>query len=426
MSTLRPKPLDTTPPPLTDALVEKPSPLALVDANVRGQWWHAVVRKVSYRLREDGALVRTAQQPIHTVHTSHEPLPETWGLPPTENLSMQTVPEARAWQSGTDVVIRAHAVAPKPVRELVAGAVVGKHLHRLQVFGRRRSVFAQGRVQFTEPELFERIPLRWELAYGGLDRLAMAQALAQLEQRMDAVEWRRSRAFFKRAFAQTVPLVYARNPVGMGYVADAVAEALDGALLPHIELAHDRLTPERFAYGRPLHWLHRPVPGGMDYVDLRMFPRSAMLGLPPPGWDCVPPLRQIAEVQWGQLPEDFCGGNFLTAEGEALNAVVHPDAQRCAATGLRLPRLQGSEPVSLMGLHAERPRWDFQLPSERPAFTVPGLGRLGTQLYQIFIDADAGRLELLWAAPWQADRALAPGEGGERLQHIQTHVERLS
>ncbi len=244
-----------------------------------------------------------------------------------------------------------------------------------------------------------------------------------MARRMSEVEWRRSRAFFGDVLPQTVPIAYARNPVGLGYVADGTPETLHGVALPCVELANDLLTPERFAAARGMDWLSRPVPGGLDFMDMRMFPRTAMLGLPPLGFAVG--LQDCAEVQWGQIPADFSRGNLLRAEEADVADVVHPEAARCAPIGLRLPLLTGTEPLAMVGLRADLPRWSVGLPGERPVFDVPGQGALQTRLYQLFVDVEARRVELLWAASWKTDRALEPGEDRAFLRTVQTRVERL-
>jgi hypothetical protein len=414
------RPVPAVPP----ELAPEPSAYALVHGLQGGQWWRTVLRKVSYLLPDEGVLQRTAQAPIATAHAPHDPLPEWLGAQAGRKGSMKTVPEPRAFQTGTDVIVRAHAASGEPVREMLAGAVIGRHAHKLRVFGERRSVWRDGRVHFTEPSLFERVPLRYELAYGGFDPVALREAMAAVQRRMgDEVAWRRSRAFLHDTLPQTVPVAYARNPIGMGYVADATPEALHGIALPRIELDHDRLTPERFAQGNGFDWLSRPVPAGFDFMDLRMFPRTALLGLPPLGF--VAGTRDCAEVRWGQLPADFSRGNIMTVdEAEPLGA-VHPDAARCAPIGLRLPMLGGDEPLNLVGLRADRPRWDVRLPGERPVFEVPGQGGLPGRLFQLFVDVEARRVELLWAASWKAGRELHPAEDRELLRHIGTRVERV-
>lgn len=411
-------------PAVPPELAPEPSAYALVHGVQQGQWWRTVLRKVSYLLPDEGVLQRTVQAPISTAHAPHAPLPDWVGPQAGRSGSMKAVPEPRAFQQGTDVVVRAHAASAKPVREMLAGLVIGRHAHKLRVFGDRRSVWREGRVHFTGAEPFERVPLRYELAYGGFDPAALRDALTTIERSVgDAVEWRRARAFFQDVFPKTVPVAYARNPVGMGYVADAVPESLHDVALPRIEFDHDLLTPERFAQGRGMDWLARPVPAGFDFMDPCMFPRTALLGLPPLGF--VVGARDCAEMQWGQLPPDFSRGNVVTVDEADVLDVVHPEAARCAPIGLRLPMLRGDEPLNLVGLRADRPRWDLRLPGERPVFDVPGQGALSGRLFQVFVDVEARRVELLWAASWKADRSLHPAEDRDMLRTIGTRVERV-
>lgn len=422
----QPRRLDATAvPPVPQGMAPEPSPLALVHGQREGQWWWTLLRKVSYGIGDDGRMHRAVrQEPIHTRQAPHDPLPDWLGADAGRKGSMKTVAEARAFQSGTDVVVRGHAASAEPVTDMVAGVAVAGHTHKLRVWGARRSVLQGGRVHFTPPEPFQRVPLRSELAYGGFDPVALNAALDEMARRLGPLAWRRGAAFLKDIFPATVPIAYARNPVGMGYVADPVPQALHDVALPRIELARDLLTPERFAQGQPLAWLSRPVPAGLDFMDTRMFPRTAMLGLPPPGLPAGSPA--CAEVDWGQVPQDFSRGNLMSADEAQLQDVLHPDAGRCAPIGLRLPGLSGREVVSLIGLRADMPRWDFALPAERPAFEVPGQGVLPSALWQVFIDADARRAELLWAASWAGGRELAPGEGRALLPKVGTRVEVLA
>lgn len=424
-SVLRPRSVMSDPPPgVPPELAPEPSVQALVHGQQQGQWWWTMLRKVTYAITDSGTLQRAPQLPIHTSYARHDPLPDWTGADAGRDGSMKTTPEPRAFQTGTDVIVRAHAASEQPVRTLLAGVAVGRHTHKIRVFGERRSRWVDGRVEFSEPALFQTVPLRSELAYGGFDPVALRAALAGIEARMDPVTWRRSRAFLEDTLPATVPVAYARNPIGMGYVADALPEALHDIALPRIELERDLLTPARFAQGRALDWLSRPVPAGLDFMDLRMFPRTAMFGLPPPGFEVG--TRDCPEVAWGQVPPDFSRGNVLTAEDADALLAVHPDAVRSAPIGLRLPLLSGVEPVSLIALRADLPRWDFVLPGERPVFEVPGEGALPTSLFQVFIDVDARRVELLWAASWKTGRELQPGEDLGVLRTVRTHVETLT
>ncbi|QNP49160.1 DUF2169 domain-containing protein [Diaphorobacter aerolatus] len=285
--------LDTAPGEIAPQYRLEPSPLALVSARVQyrpeERWQWAVLRKITYGVGDDGVLYRVDQQePVHRAGVPHAPLPDWLGRAAGREGSMKTVPEARVTQSGTDVVIRGHAASARPVREMLAGVVIGKHAHKLRVSGERLTRVERGRVAFSEPQWFERVPLRYELAYGGVDAVALQLALKLARQRLGDLEFRRASAFLKDTLPAVAPLCYARNPVGTGYVADAVAEALHDVALPRIELECDPLNPERFGAGNPLQWLAKPVPAGMDFMDVPMFPRTAMMGLPPLGYPRKP------------------------------------------------------------------------------------------------------------------------------------------
>ena len=418
--------LDDMPVHVPEAYRYTPSPMALSSARVEGVCRWVILRKITYGIADDGALFRVEQQePVHREHVAHAPLPDWLGVGAGRHGSMQAVPEVRVTQSGTDVIVRGHAASPTPVREMLAGVVIGKHMHKLKVFGERTAQWVNGAVEFTEPQWFERVPLRYELAYGGVDQIALAQALEHMQECLGAEEFRRCAAFLKDVLPGIAPICYARNPVGSGYVADAVPQALHGATLPRIELECDLLTPARFAAGESMRWLTRPVPAGMDFMDLSMFPRTAMLGLPPLGYP-VGTDAGVAEWEWGQVPAGFSRGNVTSATDEAVPGMAHPDTWRCAPIGLRLPWLAGVEIVSLIGMRADRARWDIRLPGERPVFDLPEQPAQPARMWQLFIDADARRVEILWGRAWDLDHELTPGEERDYLQRVTVKAEVLT
>ena len=97
--------LDAVPPELPPELASAPSVQALVHGQRQGQWWWTLLRKVTYAITDTGSLQRSTQQePIHTAYAKHAPLPD-WIVEAAGRAgSMKTVPEPRAFQSGTDVV----------------------------------------------------------------------------------------------------------------------------------------------------------------------------------------------------------------------------------------------------------------------------------------------------------------------------------
>ena len=374
------------------------------------------LRKVTYKIDLNGQMLRTSQQP--PIATGYAELPP---LPDGRKGSFSHIPEARASQSGTDLIIRAFARSAAPVREMMVGVKVGKVSHRVRVFGDRVTRYANGQLSFSEPELFTEMPLRYELAYGGYDSAFFGAVCDALRAKLGDEEWRRNVAFFRDALPKTVPCVYARNLIGKGYLADVTEALLDGVELPNLEREDDLLTPARFSRGSALDWLQRPIPAGFDFFDIRMFPRTAMLGLPPPEQSCD--WAKSPEVLRGLIPNGFSAGNVISAQPDQLPNLVHGDAGRCAAPGLRLPRLAGGEKIRLIGMQVEQPIAELVLPAERPVFGVPGVGEVHTSLFQVFIDVEEARCTLLWAGHWSAPAALGEEERAQLTASIVTKVE---
>jgi hypothetical protein len=120
--------------------------------------------------------------------------PEYWGGPGVSSLRYES--DVTLQKPSTDVLVNgaAHAPAGRPAKEVAARLRVGKV--DKTIVARGRSFFFKSFVGVaeTEPEPFEKMPLRYESAYGGTDTLAEDPR----EHRMDA-----------------------RNPVGVGFAARA-------------------------------------------------------------------------------------------------------------------------------------------------------------------------------------------------------------
>ena len=79
--------------------------------------------------------------------------------------------EAWPYKLRTDVVVHGHVYAHGTRRQVDAAVVVGATRRSLRVSGDRRCArSADGRVRFSEPELFDKMPLRYDRAYGGYDQ----------------------------------------------------------------------------------------------------------------------------------------------------------------------------------------------------------------------------------------------------------------
>lgn len=155
---------------------------------------------------------------------------EYWG-DPTDS-SLKAVSEIHIGKPGTDVLLsgRAWAAQGQAVRESLVRVTVAERQKSVRVLGDR--VWRPDGTP-SAPELFEAMPLVWERAFGGIQRL---------EERTLAEE---------------------RNPIGVGFAGRRSAEELAGQPVPNLEHPGEPLerqgenpTPACFAPSAP-HWLPR-------------------------------------------------------------------------------------------------------------------------------------------------------------------------
>lgn len=189
-------------------------------------WLVAV--KASFDILPDGRTVVAKEQPPVLR------LPEHHGEPGKSSIKYDA--DLVLTKNTTDVVVVGHACAPagQRVKHLDVGFRVGPLQKVLRVVGDR----TWGLLGPTEPELFERMPLVYERAYGGVD--------PQSKTPEQDWEW--------------------RNPVGTGFV--VAGGHADGLRLPNVE--------------HPKHligsWRDRPDPAGFGVIAGHWQPRVALAG----------------------------------------------------------------------------------------------------------------------------------------------------
>jgi hypothetical protein len=189
-------------------------------------WLVAV--KATFDIHPDGSTeVSTQQPPVLR-------LPEYHGEPGKSSLKYEA--DLVLTKKTTDVIVVGHAHAPgqRPVGELDVGFRVGPVQKLLKVFGDRQ----WGAMGPTQPASFTRMPLVYERAFGGVDRLSV-----YADRDWD---W--------------------RNPVGCGFAVDK--DHLAALPVPNIE-APDRLIGS---------WDDRPAPAGFGAVDSHWQPRASFAG----------------------------------------------------------------------------------------------------------------------------------------------------
>lgn len=409
----RPVPMGEQPiPPVPPQYALKPSATEVVVAQPGTSLIVAVITKRTYRFKHNQPpTLAELQHPLAKQDVRHKPLVEP--LPDEEppRCSMLRVPEVFARRPGTDVLVHGSALPRAGATSMRVGVQVGKRVYGATITGDRTAVREGGGVRFTDPKPIEKLPLRHELAFGGLDGPAGQRFLNGVQEEIGLMAFRRTATFLRQRFVKAAPFSYARNPYGLGYVTDPAQwpELAKGGpeplSLPNIERVGDELTPERLGNNGAMVWHTLPIPALFGPMDASMFPRSAMAGLPPVF--LVPP-DEMPEVAQGLVTKGYCPGSFFNVNPEDLPKLFNPDIARTAPLGLRFDYLRPGELITLSGMggpgHDDTGALALLLPREVPEMVIPGAGPGGAQapmaeleLQQVRIDVDAGEVEVLWA-----------------------------
>lgn len=266
-----------------------------------------------------------------------------WGDP--ERTSLRAAGEFALLKPATDVLLVGRAVAQRPdTRVADVKLRVGPVAKTVRVFGDRRWEGRGSQLKPSAPQPWERMPLRWELAFGGV-----APPAGNAEREHEA-----------------------RNPVGRG-VASKDLSLLSGAMLPNLE------DPAALIQSPT----DRPPPACFAPVAPTWMPRRAFAGTYDAAW-----IGGRAPF----LPTDFDTRFFLLAP------------QGLVAPGF----LQGGEPVELDGftlggpLRFTLPRITLHLVFNLDGTQVPQ----APQLEMVLFEPDAGRFQMLWRAAMPVDKKL--------------------
>ena len=182
---------------------------------------------------------------------------DEWNGPEPATSSVRFESDACPTKPGTDVVLVGHAYAGARRQATVdVGLRVGKLQKVVRVTGDR--IWARAAltwVMSSPPVAFERLPLVYERAFGGVDRSDPAQ-----------------------------PSGDDRNPVGTGFAAAARKERLEGLRLPNLE---DPRHPIKT-------WSDRPPVAGFGVVGRGWIPRRSLGGTYDPRFFNGAPADQVA------------------------------------------------------------------------------------------------------------------------------------
>jgi len=300
----------------------------------------------------------------------------------------------------TDVVVRGHAYNHRASAQFSAGVGVGRIMKLVTVLGDRRCTLAHdGRLLFSTPEVPERVPVSYALAYGGRDATAegtygnpVAMLKAYLPPDTDPA-----------TVDAASPFVYPRNPAGRGYLIEATRAAVEAVSLPNLEHPEDLLTPERLAAGETGRWPLQPVPASLGWLDYGAFPRAAWLGAVAEHESGLE-ARRVGEIRLG-----YCRPDILTPREPQDPPPLPFDGVNGASLGLRVPHLVGGETIELWNVSPERERVRLRLPADRPRLSVDGRdGKLAPAeravLHSVVIEPDTSSLTVVWRGSAPARR----------------------
>jgi hypothetical protein len=306
------------------------------------------VIKGTFTLADQPALAEV-QEPL-TLAQEH------YGDPATSSISKPS--DISLMKPGTDVVLlgQAHAPDGRLVSHVDVTVTVGTLSKTVRVFGDRH--WRQTPTpSISAPEPFQTMPLVWERAYGGVDRLD--------DDRVAEEE---------------------RNPVGAGFCVKGGTNPLEGLLLPNLEHPGELISD----------WRQRPRPACFAPVAPHWEPRRSYAGTYDEDWQ-----QQRAPF----LPADF-DARFFQVAPEDLVTAGH-------LTGGERVDVKGATPSGWLQFRLPVVSLDVAYLRDDDRIAAPAL------LDTVIIEPDDSRLQMVWRAVLQCDKqALRVSEVVASMTHL--------
>lgn len=318
-----------------------------------------LLAKRTYSIPPNGKPIPVAPpRPLRTIDEYFDD-----GDPQTHTVSLEA--ETAPFKLATDFVVIGTAWAPglKPIPSFDASAAIGDVKKTIRVFGDRHCIYRQGQTpRFSDPQPVVEIPLQYERAYGGIDRVSDPPSI----------------------------LMYPRNPRGTGYALRNQIESIEQLALPNFESPTDLLTPERIVVGEPERWPAQPLPQGFGWFPKIGYPRCSFVGAIPA---FLAPGTSLQEESLGLIPK-----NQVALAKQFRLPSYDVRFNRGASIGLAVPFLTGGETVRLTNISPEG-ILTFDLPREKPQLALD-IGRGMTELQPVMhtacVRVDVGQLDIVW------------------------------
>lgn len=320
--------------------------------------------------------------------------------------------DTMAFRPRTDLVLQGNAYTYfSGVHTTHVSLRVGAFERSIRVYGERRVVRGpDGALRFTSPEPFDRIPLRYDRAYGGVDVTAFRRhpapkMLRELAQAAPGIP-----------VDTDTPFHYARNPCGRGFLIEEDEESLAAVEVPNLEFPFDWITPERLAAKSIDGWIGAPLPACMDWQSCLWFPRIAYLGAAPFPPNYAGPVR---ETELGWAAADIARIQPAT---QRLDLPLRPEFTQAASAGMSVDRVSPGEMVELRNLHPVYPFCAFRLPDEVPlAHMECRAGEwtaLEPRLNAVVIRPEEDEVVMIWCASAPVDARFEPEDPDEIRRQI--------
>lgn len=370
---------------------------ALAGFHVDGGWLFGVVAKRTY-------LVTNGR--CHP-HPEQVPLVEEVELS-DDDRQLEHDCDVVLQRKQADIVVLGHAYPHGGRAVFEATITVGDFVRRIGVFGDRRvSRGHDGHLQFSPPAGFEKMPLTWDRAYGGIDDAArrdigdpFLEFMAEKGETPDPA-W----GLFS----------YPRNPAGRGYLTEDTPAGIEECRLPNLEMMEALLSPQTLVRKDFMYWPSGPPVAGTGWLHHSYFPRSVHFGHPPRVYhDGKIRPRDFFEVRAGWVK-----GEAMLLRATAM-ARLDPRAAQQSAMGMRHPTIDPGATVELCNLHPREPKWRFELPDEVPrmAFKLPEApaANLRPAIRTLLLEPDLDRVTVVWAGETQVPLPVTPKKM-DTLQH---------
>ncbi len=253
--------------------------------------------------------------------------------------SIQYASDTIMLKKGTDIVLIGHAYSRRPADPFVDVTLqVGNVARAVRVFGDRQWIKSLGSWKASAPKSFEKIPLRYERAFGGKDTSDPDPARHGHEK---------------------------RNPVGTGFFLPRKDGPPEGAPMPNLEDA-------RFPING---WEDKPSPAGFGFIAPDWMPRMSYAGTYDEKW---------RETRCPFLPEDFNDLFFNSASPELISSKYLKGGEQMRITG-------ASKSGELL----------FKLPEKKFLIDLYLKGKkqsAGAVLDTVIVEPDENRVLLTWRA----------------------------